>query len=161
MISHRMKEMLVNTGEKLVRPASEVAVVDENNKLDHALLLMTNNRYSVVPVLDRDSHVKGLISLPLIIQAIMGIEDIHFDELGHYYVKEVMNKDFPMVTEDFELAEVLKLLVDHAFIPVVNAEGVFQGIITRSEILKGTNQIVHNYESKYIDPILELLKDEK
>ncbi|WP_018659823.1 cyclic-di-AMP-binding protein CbpB [Allofustis seminis] len=161
MISQRMRTMLIGDGKQLIRPASEIAVIEENNKLDHALLLMTNNRYSVVPVLDRDSHIKGLISLPIIIQAIMGMTDIHFEQLGDYYVKEVMNKDFPLVHENYELEDVLQKLVHHAFIPVVNDDGIFQGIITRSEILKGTNHIVHNYEPKYIEPILEILEEDE
>ena len=160
MISQRMEKFLIGEEETLIQPASEVAVIDENHKLDHALLIMTNNRYSVVPVLDRDSHVKGLISLPIIIQAIMGMTDIHFEKLSDFQVKEVMTTDFPVVNEDFELEDVLQQLIHHAFLPVVNDEGVFQGIITRSKILKGTNQIVHNYEPTYIEPILELLKED-
>ena len=106
MISQRMEKFLIGEEETLIQPASEVAVIDENHKLDHALLIMTNNRYSVVPVLDRDSHVKGLISLPIIIQAIMGMTDIHFEKLSDFQVKEVMTTDFPVVNEAFELENV-------------------------------------------------------
>lgn len=149
MISKRMEDMLLNGLDSLVKPANEVAVVGANNTLDHALLLMTSNRYSVVPVIDNKSRMKGLISMPLIIEAIMDIEDVQFDKLGDILVEEIMDTDFPVVTEDFELEDVLRTLIHHAFISVIDEDGVLIGIITRQEILTGTNRIVHNFENEY------------
>lgn len=149
MISKRMEDMLLNGLDTLVKPADEVAVIGANNSLDHALLLMTSNKYSVVPVIDNQSRMKGLISMPLIIEAIMDIEDVQFDKLADIRVEEVMDIDYPVVMEDFELEDVLRTLIHHAFITVVDEEGVLIGIITRQEILAGTNRIVHNFEREY------------
>lgn len=149
MISERMKKMLLEDVNSLVKPANEVAVLGINNNLDHALLLMTSNKYSVIPVIDEQSRLKGLISMPIIINAIMDVEDVQFDKLGDITVEEIMQKDFPVVNEDYKLEEVLSMLVNAAFISVVDDEGVLQGIITRQEILRGTNRIVHNFEKKY------------
>jgi predicted transcriptional regulator len=144
-----MEKMLVNDLYDLVTPASEVAVVGANNTLDHALLLMTSNKYSVVPVIDEKSRMKGLISMPSIMEAIIGIEDVHFDQLGEITVDEIMTLEYPVVQMDYELEDVLRTLVHHAFISVVDNEGVLIGIITRKEILTGTNRIVHNFERVY------------
>lgn len=149
MITKRMEKMLLNGLDTLVTPADEIAVVGSDNTLDHALLLMTANKYSVVPVINNKSHMKGLISMPLIIEAIMGIKDVEFDKLGEIKVNEVMTTDYPLVNEDFELEDVLRMLIQHAFINVVNEEGVLTGLITRQAILSGTNRIVHNFEKVY------------
>ncbi|HIZ71522.1 MAG TPA: CBS domain-containing protein [Candidatus Atopostipes pullistercoris] len=149
MISKRMEKMLIEDMDLLVKPANEVAVVGTSNPLDHALLLMTTNKYSVVPVIDEKSKIKGLISMPIIIEAIMDIEDVRFDKLGDIKVEEIMDTDFPVVTMDFELEDILRMLVHTAFISVVDDEGVLIGIITRQEILTGTNRIVHNFERVY------------
>lgn len=149
MISKRMEKMLIEDIDSLVKPANEVAVVGTSNTLDHALLLMTTNKYSVVPVIDEKSKIKGLISMPIIIEEIMDIEDVRFDKLGDIKVEEIMNTDFPVVTMDFELEDILRMLVHTAFISVVDNEGVLIGIITRQEILTGTNRIVHNFERVY------------
>lgn len=149
MISERMEKMLLNGLDTLVKPADEVAVVGANNTLDHALLLMTSNKYSVVPVIDEKSRMQGLISMPVIIEAIMDIEDVQFDKLGDIRVKDIMETDYPAVPENFELEDVLRILVDHAFISVLDDEDVLVGIITRQEILTGTNRIVHNFERVY------------
>lgn len=150
MISERMEEMLLEDDiNSLIKPASEVAVVGANNFLDHALLLMTSDKYSVVPVIDEKSRLMGLLSMPIIIEAIIDIEDVRFDKLGEIQVKEIMDTDYPVVNVDFELEDVLRLLVHNAFISVVDDEGVLQGIITRQEVLSGTNRIVHNFEKEY------------
>lgn len=149
MISDKMKRFLVEDENSLVKPANEVAVVGLQNRLNHALLLLTTDKYAVVPVLDSDSKMKGLISMPTIMHAIMDIEDVHFEKLGEIEVGEVMDTDYPSVKEDFELEDVLRMLVNHAFITVVDDDNYFKGIITRSEILKGTNRIAHDFDKVY------------
>ncbi|MEY8292867.1 cyclic-di-AMP-binding protein CbpB [Carnobacteriaceae bacterium 52-44] len=149
MISKRMEKMLIEDIDSLVKPANEVAVVGTSNTLDHALLLMTSNKYSVVPVIDEKSRIKGLISMPIIIEEIIDIEDVRFDKLGDIKVEDIMNTDFLVVTMDFELEDILRMLVHSAFISVVDDDGVLLGIITRQEVLTGTNRIVHNFERVY------------
>lgn len=149
MISEKMEKMLVENIEDLVKPASEVAVVGANNTLDHALLLMTSNKYSLVPVIDHKSRLKGLISMPLIMEAIIDIEDVQFDKLAELKVEDVMTTIFPVETMDFELENILRTLIHNAFISIVDDEGVLLGIITRHELLTGLNRIVHNFERVY------------
>ncbi|WP_423188774.1 cyclic-di-AMP-binding protein CbpB [Alkalibacterium sp. f15] len=156
MIGEKVKKLLIESESKLVKPAEKVAVVGVKNGLDHALLLMTTDKYAVVPVLDARSKMRGLISMPIIMQTIMDIEDVHFEKLGEIKVGEVMDTDYPAVTEDFELEDVLRMLVNHAFITVVDDKGFFKGIITRSEILKGTNRIAHQFEKMYCVKEIEI-----
>lgn len=149
MIGEKIKSLLIESESALIMPADEVAVVGINNRLNHALLLLTANQYAVVPVLDNDSRLRGLISMPCLIKSITDIEEVHFEKLSEIEVGEVMETDYPVVKEDFELEEVLRMLVHTAFISVVDEEGQFKGIITRSEVLKGTNRVAHEFERMY------------
>lgn len=149
MISSKIKSFLIENEQSLVKPAEEVAVVSLKNRLNHALLILTSDKYAVVPVLDEQSKMHGLISLPTIMQAIMNIEDVQFEKLADIEVREVMETDYPYVYEDYEFEDVLRMLVNHAFITVIDQENTFRGIITRSEILKGTNRLAHDLEKKY------------
>ncbi|MDN6161892.1 MAG: CBS domain-containing protein [Atopostipes sp.] len=149
MISERMEKMLLNDVDTLIKPVDELAVIAADHSLDHALLLMTKNKYSLVPVLGKDSKMKGMISLALIIEAIIGIEDVYFDQLNKIKVHEAMETDYPSVSEEYELEKVSRLLVRHPFVSVVDKEGILLGIITRQEILRGTNRILHNFEKVY------------
>ena len=49
------------------------------------------------------------------------------------------------VGPDFTLTEVLHKLVDESFLPVVDQENTFQGIITRKSILKAVNALLHSF----------------
>lgn len=144
-----MEKMLLNDVDTLIKPVDELAVIAANHSLDHALLLMTKNKYTLVPVIDKDSKIKGLISMALIIEAIMDIEDVYFDKLSEIKVREVMEKEYPSVSEEYILEKVIRLLVKNPFVSVVDNEGILVGIITREEILRGTNRILHNFEKVY------------
>lgn len=144
-----MEKMLLNDVDTLIKPVDELAVIAADHSLSHALLLMTKNKYTLVPVIDKDSKLQGLISMALIIEAIIDIEDVYFDKLNEIKVREAMKEDYPVVPVDYNLEVVIRLLVKHPFVPVVDDKGILLGIITRQEILRGTNRILHNFEHEY------------
>lgn len=144
-----MEKMLLNDVNTLIKPVEELAVIGANHTLDHALLLMTRNKYTLVPVIDSQSRMQGLISMAIIIDAIINIEDVEFDKLGDIQVREVMNTEYPTVSETYDLENVLRLLVTNSFVSVIDEQGILIGIITRQEILRGTNRILHNFETEY------------
>ena len=47
------------------------------------------------------------------------------------------------------LEEILHLLVDQAFLAVVDENGVFTGILTRREVMKAVNYLAHDLEKEY------------
>lgn len=149
MIGKEIGRMLLENRQNFLIPAEKVAHIQMNNRLDHALLVLTKIGYNVIPVLDMDYKIQGIISMPMIIDAITGIEDIDFDKLGDIQVRDVMKTDFPVINDPYDLEEVLHLLVKHAFVCVASKDGSFTGIVTRSEILKGTNRIAHEFENQF------------
>lgn len=96
-----MKHVSLENGiEKLMIPGSKVAIVQEGNSLEHALLVLTKSGYSAIPVLDRDYKLKGLISMPLILDKVLGIEGIEYEKLSEMKVEDVMNKKIGWMRED-------------------------------------------------------------
>ncbi|MFP3489860.1 CBS domain-containing protein, partial [Staphylococcus sp. SIMBA_130] len=81
--------------EDLVISAEKVAHVQLTNPLEHAMLILIKSVYSSIPVLDTEYRLKGLISQPLILDSILGIERIEFEKLSELVVQEVMNTDIP------------------------------------------------------------------
>ncbi|AYE62583.1 hypothetical protein BC335_2239 [Lactobacillus helveticus] len=43
----------------------------------------------------------------------------------------------------------LHLLINNAFLPVVDDRGVFQGLLTRREWIKAFNYVTHTYDKHY------------
>lgn len=149
MISSKLLKYFVNDRIQLVKNADRVAVMYSWHKLDHAMLILSSDMYNVVPVLNRESQVVGLISMARIARAAIQIEGMSFDNLNEMTVGDVMDTNVFKIKEDFEFEDVLKMLVDTSFICVVDDQDVFKGIITRSDVLRGTNHLVHNLELEY------------
>lgn len=138
-------------------PAERVANVFENNHLDHAFLVLTKIGYSKIPVLDKNQHFKGLISLSMITESMLGLNGIDPSNLSKRQVAEVMQIDVPVVNKENDIEDILHLLIDQPFLVVVNSDNVFIGIITRRELMKSINYMVHELEKQY-DVILKKSK---
>ncbi len=149
LIHKRIQELLLQDRDKLFIDAEKVAILQEDHTLEHAMLVLTNVRYSLIPVLNKENKIVGLISLAMILQKITGIEQIHMNQLGKYKVREVMRTEFPIIHQDTQVEDVLNELVDESFICIGNEENGFVGIVTRKELLKRINFMVHELTREY------------
>jgi predicted transcriptional regulator len=120
----------------LIIPSERVAHVQVGNSLEHALLVLTRSGYTAIPVLDPQYRLHGLISTPIIMDSILGLERIEFELLEQKKVEEVMNKKIPRVNIDETLQTTLSYLVDYPFLCVEDKKGYFEGILTRRAVLK-------------------------
>lgn len=136
MLKSKNSELLLSSIAPYVISAERVAHVQIANNLEHSLLVLTKSGYTAIPVLDPHFKLYGLISSPLILDAILGLERIEFEKLEELKVSDVMNVDIPRLRMDESLQRGLELLVDHPFVCVEDEEGIFEGILTRRAILK-------------------------
>ena len=124
----------------LMIPSERVAHVQVGNNLEHALLVLTKSGYTAIPILDPHYKLHGLISTPLIMESILGLERIEYEKLEKKRVEEVMNKTVPHLNIDASISNTIGLLVDHPFLCVENDEGLFEGILTRRAVLQLLNE---------------------
>lgn len=131
-------------------PASRIAFVQDDNPLYHAFLILTKVKYSKIPVLDKDRKVVGLLSLSMITDKMLTNDAISTAPLDTLKVKDVMQTDFDKINYiETTLETQLHLLINNAFLPVVDDRGVFQGLLTRREWIKAFNYVVHTYDKHY------------
>jgi predicted transcriptional regulator len=136
MINLHSGEFLDINIQDLIIPSERVAHVQMGNTLEHALLVLTKSGYTAIPVLDLEYKLKGLISTPVVLDSILGLERIEFEKLEKTRVENVMNQTIPRISLTDSALTGLGLLVDHPFICVENKDGYFEGIVTRRAILK-------------------------
>ncbi|MCT4384961.1 cyclic-di-AMP-binding protein CbpB [Lacticaseibacillus paracasei] len=154
MLNPVIANMLIENRHHFMISADMVATVSENNPLSHAFLVLTKVRYAKIPVLDHDSKFKGLISLPMITETMLGLDHMSFNSLDTMTVKDVMQTEVATIDDPYDLENVLHLLVDNPFIPVVQ-DGYFTGIVTRREVMKGINNIGHNIDKNFqLEPLI-------
>lgn len=156
MIAKAVEQLMEQRKEKFMIPAELVANVLENNNLEHAFLVLTKVRYAKIPVLDSKQHFKGLLSLSMITETMLGLNGIDPSNLAKHTVADVMEKDVHTIQEPFKLEDILHILVDENFVVVVDEQEIFTGIITRRELLKSVNHMAHEIGNDYeIKPLIE------
>lgn len=146
MTSIHSEELLNVSLKDLLIPSERVAHVQIGNSLEHALLVLTKSGYSAIPVLDPQYKLHGLVSAPMIMDSILGLERIEFEKLEEIRVESIMNIDNPRVSSSTPVLDTIKHLVDHPFICVEDEEGYFDGILTRRSILKRLNGHLHQIQ---------------
>lgn len=145
MIDQRLKTLLLERKEKLMIPTSLVATVNQHNNLAHAFLVLTKVRYAKIVVVDNQNHYCGQLSLAMITDRLLETKQINVDRLNELIVADVMQTDAPVITDPEDVEEDLHLLIDQSFLPVVDQDNYFCGIVTRRQILKAVNYMLHSY----------------
>ncbi|WP_026692203.1 cyclic-di-AMP-binding protein CbpB [Peribacillus kribbensis] len=148
MISLHNEDILEVEIKDFLIPSERVAHVQVSNNLEHALLVLTKTGYTAIPVLDPQYKLHGLLSTPAILDSILGLQRIEFEQLENKKVHEVMNSSIPRLKITDRLKKGLDLLIDHPFICVENEEGIFEGILTRRTLLKKFNQAIHQQKKQ-------------
>lgn len=142
MISLHSDEFLQMDIKKLMIPSERVAHVQIGNNLEHALLVLTKSGYTAIPVLDPHYKLHGLISTPIIMDSILGLERIEFETLENKRVEEVMKTSIPRVKLTETIESCLKLLVNHPFLCIVTEDGQFEGLLPRSTLLMQLEKVI-------------------
>ncbi|MBM7607866.1 putative transcriptional regulator [Lysinibacillus composti] len=146
MISLNTKALLDTPISDLIISSEKVAHVQVGNSAEHALLVLTKTGYSSVPVLDNKYRLHGLLSSKMITESILGLEKIEYEKLGSIKVDDVMDKEVVSlkITDRFQKA--LDLVINHAFLCVVDDVGTFVGILTRRVILKHLKKYIYQVD---------------
>ncbi|QED47356.1 cyclic-di-AMP-binding protein CbpB [Cytobacillus dafuensis] len=140
MISLHSGEYLDNNIRNFMIPSERVAHVQVGNNLEHALLVLTKSGYTAIPVLDPYYKLHGLISTPIIMDSILGLERIEFEQLEKKRVEEVMNRKIPRLNINASIQDSIPFLIDNPFLCVENEDGYFEGIFTRRTVLIELNK---------------------
>lgn len=149
MIGNAVKKMLMEKGDHFLVSDENVAYVMAEHPLNHALLVLTKVGYSKIPVLDKENRLVGLISLSAIVNQMFDVTEIDPDNLIGLKVGDVMERDVVALKAPFDVEDILHLLVDHPFLPVIDEYQHFKGILTRKQLLKAVNHLAHELETEY------------
>lgn len=149
MIGKNVEEMFKQPTENIMIPASDVATVHEDDSLVHAILVLSSSGYQTIPVIDDENRIRGLISISNIVTSAHELSIFDEEKLAQIKVSEVMNQMVPMLFDNYDLEDVLRLLVNNNFICITHKNGYFLGIIPRKIVLERFTHIAHNIESEY------------
>lgn len=149
MINKHIEDLLLFDDSEIMIKSEEVATVRTENTLLHAMMILSTVGYSSIPVIDNKHRLQGVISLPLIIEGVKNHISYDWDMLSEKKVEDIICHDYSVVNETADLEDVLHQMVDHNFVCVVDDNNIFVGIITRKNILKRVNFMVHEIDRFY------------
>ena len=148
MIAKEFEQFLLEQEETFLTPAENLAVLIDSHNADHAILLLSQMTYTRVPVVTDEKEFVGTIGLRDILAYQME-QDLSQEAMADTDIVHMTKKDVAVVEPDYRLTDVLHKLVDESFLPVVDKDGIFQGIITRKSILKAVNALLHDFSKEY------------
>lgn len=131
-----------------IHPKKEVAYLYDNYTIRQGLEKLKHYGYTAIPVLSKENKYMGTISEGDLLWTITDFEKADFSrkpskELEQMYISEVECKwDYPCVTIDTSMEDLLQRVMNQNFVPVVDDRGVFIGIITRRDV-------IHYFMKKY------------
>ncbi|RIV25921.1 CBS domain-containing protein [Alicyclobacillaceae bacterium I2511] len=136
-----LQDMLNTPLQNLMIAAERVACVYAENSLEHALLVLIKSGYSSVPVLSHQEEVTGTVSKTMILDSILGIERIEFEQLDQRQVQDVMNREVPRIQVGQDWLTALEMSIHQPYLCVEDEQDKFLGILTRSKLLSQ----IHGY----------------
>ena len=147
MIEPHFNDYLMEHAATFIKPADSVAVLMEDHNISHAKLLLSQYKYSCVPVVDKDKNYIGVLGLNEIVDFEMA-SDFFYEKSRHTPISEIVNRKMESIQTDATIEEILRKLINESFLPVLDGKA-FVGIIARQEILKAFNALVHDFGKDY------------
>lgn len=148
MIAKPFEDFLLNYTEHYRIPSKDLAIVVDTHNIDHVVLLLTSNGYSRIPVITKDKHYCGTVSIADIMhyQAETDLDELALAQMD---IAVAVNNKVETILADASLTEIMHKLVNNPFLPVLDDQNHFLGIITRKSILKAVNALLHDFTNDY------------
>ena len=115
----------------------DVVVVSKSEPVSEAIMLM--RKHHVGDVIVTEETNQGLIPVGILTDRDIVLEILAEDvDLGSVSIGDVMSFELSTVTEDTKLIDTIQLMRDKGVrrIPVVNQEGVLQGLLSVDDLLE-------------------------
>ena len=117
-------------------PKNEVANVYDHYKVRQALEVMEFHKYSSIPILARDGKYIGTITEGDLLWGLKKHGLYTAKDTERIPVMEIERKlDYQSVTADSDMKDLITKAMDQNYVPVVDDNNNFIGIITRKDII--------------------------
>jgi CBS domain-containing protein len=124
-------------------PKSEVVYLPLKSTMRQALEKMEYHRYTAVPIIDDEGKYVGTITEGDLLWKLKNTHGLSFKDTEKIPLIDVPQrmKNNP-VRIDAEIEDLLSLAIVQNFVPVVDDDGVFIGIVRRREIFEYLSELL-------------------
>lgn len=119
-----------------LKPKSEVAYIYNYHTVRQALEIMEYHKYSCIPILDKEGRYKGSITEGDLLWGLKEKNLIKMKETEGINVMTIHRRnDYQYVTSNAKMEDLIGRAMEQNFVPVVDDQKCFIGIITRRDII--------------------------
>ncbi len=120
-----------------LRPKSEVAFIYDYCTLRQVLETMEYHKYASIPMLNRDGEYVGTITEGDLLWGIKSYQNMDLKKSENIFIQDFPRKaDYEAVSADADMEDLLRKAMNQNFVPVVDDQNKFIGIITRKTIIE-------------------------
>ena len=119
-----------------LKPKSEVAHIYDDDTVRQVLERMEYHRYSCIPMLNRQGKYVGSITEGDLLWWLKGNHNLNLKLAEMVSIQEVGRRlDYKPVRAEAKMEDLMEKAMEQNFVPVVEDQGNFSGIITRKDII--------------------------
>ena len=120
-----------------LHPKQEVAYVYDDCTLRQVLETMEYHKYASIPMLNREGEFVGTVTEGDLLWGIKSYNNLDIKSAEHILIQDFPRKaNFDVVPADADMEDLVKKAMNQNFVPVVDDQNKFIGIITRRSIIE-------------------------
>ena len=121
----------------LLTPRTQLACLKDSMNVRQALEKMRAHGFTAIPLISEEGEYLGTISEGDLLWHIVNGEKISMEDLEETKITSLLRKNrFPAVKVDAEIGELVNLIINQNFVPVVDDRNVLMGIVTRRRVMQ-------------------------
>ena len=119
-----------------LKPKAEVAFVYDYHTLRQAMEIMEYHKYSSIPMINREGKYVGTITEGDLLWGLKKLNILNLKEAEHIAITKIARRaDYRPVSADYNMEDLMEKAMDQNFVPVIDDQQNFIGIITRKDII--------------------------
>lgn len=126
-------------------PKNEVIYETPESTMRQALERMEYHRYTAIPLVDEDGRYMGTVTEGDLLWKLKNTSDLNFKNTEKILLKDVPRhmKNKPVYI-DANIEDLIYISINQNFVPVIDDNDVFIGIIKRSDIIEYCYQLLYD-----------------
>lgn len=118
-------------------PKCDCAYIENDDTLRQALEKMENRQYAAIPMLDRAGHYVGTLTEGDLLWGIKNKFNLDLRGAEQIPITEISRRrDYVPISVRSDMEDLIRIALNQNFVPVLDDEGKFIGIVTRKDIMK-------------------------
>ncbi|GIN85319.1 inosine-5-monophosphate dehydrogenase [Heyndrickxia sporothermodurans] len=118
-------------------PKNEVVSINEESTMRQALEKMEYHRFTAVPILNHEGKYVGTLTEGDLLWKIKNTPQLNFKSTNKVGLKEIpLHRNNESISINAEMEDIISKAMEQNFVPVIDDQEIFIGIIRRREIIE-------------------------